>query len=110
MKLEFIVIPFSRLSFTSPSDIFISSNFPFILLIKMSFLSAKKLKFVFVKLKLLKNSACKFLTLPFAIKSLKNPFSSKNISISETNFPSFILLFKKLLKLEGFIILENLFN
>ena len=73
-------------------------------------MNPKKLRFVFVKFRLLKNSTFKFFTVPFVIKSLNTPSSSKNISILIINFPSFILLFKKLLKFEGFIRLDKLFN
>ena len=110
LKFEFNFIPFSRLSFISPSFILISSKFPNIFFNSTSFLSAKKLKFVFVKFKLPKNSACKSFIVPFAIKSLNKPSSSKNISISVINLPFLILLFKKLLKLDGLINLDSLFN
>ena len=82
LKLEFTLIPFSRLNLTSPSDIFTSSIKPKIFLIKISFLSAKKLRSVFFKIILLNSSAFKFFTVPFAIKSLIKPFLFKNISIS----------------------------
>ena len=77
---------------------------------KTSFLSAKKLKFVFVKLKSLYNWIFKSFTFPLAIKLFNDPSSSKNISISLISLPSCILLFKKLLKLDGLIIADNLFN
>ena len=50
------------------------------------------------------------MTLPFAIKFLKVPPSFKYISISEIIFPSFTLLFNKLLKFDGFIIEDSFFN
>ena len=44
------------------------------------------------------------------MKSFNVPFSVKKNSISEINFPFLILLFNILLKFEGLIIEDNLFN
>ena len=79
-------------------------------LIKASFLSKKKLKLISVRFKLLDSSALKSLADPFAIKFSKVPSSVKKISISETSFPSLILLLSKLLKFEGLMIFDNFFN
>ena len=75
-------------------------------LIKMSSLSAKKLKFVFDKLRLFINSALRFLILPLAIKFFNSPLLSKYISTSDIIFPSWILLLRKLLKVDGLIIVD----
>ena len=48
--------------------------------------------------------------MPLAIKFFNKPSSLKNISTSEISLPSFILLFIKLLKFEGLIIVDSLFN
>lgn len=45
-----------------------------------------------------------------AINSFNKPSLLKNISISEINFPSRILLLRKLLNVEGLIILDSLFS
>ena len=103
LKFEFNLIASFNSIFMSPSEIFIPSTFPKIFLIKISFLSAKKLKFVLVRFKPPNSSEFKFLMLPLVIKLSNVPSLSKNISISEKTFPELTLLFKKLLKFEGFI-------
>ena len=92
LKFDESLIPPSKFNFISPSDILRSSKSPKIFLIKMSLLSAKKLKFAFEKFKPLSNSILRSFTFPLAMKSFKSPCSVKNISISDTNFP-FLILF-----------------
>ena len=55
-------------------------------------------------------SASSSFTDPLAIKSSSKPCSVKKMSISEINFPFLILLFNKLLKFDGLIIADSLFN
>ena len=55
----------------SPSEIFIPSTFPKIFLIKISFLSAKKLKFVLVRFKPPNSSEFKFFDITSGYKIIK---------------------------------------
>ena len=109
LKFELNFIPLSKFNFISPSDMIISSNSPKIFFIKISFLSAKKFKFAFVKFKSSKNLTFKSFTEPLTIKFSIKFFSFKNISISENTLPSLTLLINKLLKFEGFITADILF-
>ena len=77
IKFEFISISGESLIFKSPSLIFKKLSSPKIFFINTSDLSAKKSKFVLVKIKFSKVFALKFEKDPLAIKSLNKLFSSK---------------------------------
>ena len=77
LKLDSNKISDDISNFISPSIIFISSISPKTFFIKISDLSAKKVKFVFFKFKLPVISAFKFETEPLAIKFSNKLFSFK---------------------------------
>ena len=86
----------------SPSLIFIGPVTPDKSFIRISELSAKKVKKVLSNSILSKISAFKFSKFPRAIKLSKKLFLSKYTSSSVFSLPFFTLLFKKLFKFGWF--------
>ena len=66
-------MPSFKFIFKSPSEILIPGILPYNFLMRISFLSAKNSKFVFVISKLLNKSIFKFFIFPLAMKSFNNP-------------------------------------